>query len=551
MDVPGPLLDAFQAIFGAGDSDHPWWLLVVRMDILLFAALALAAAYRAVRHGWGEIRVGDLLALAGLTLLAGILRIGVVEWNVLDHGGIAYSRMLWGYMGYFGVAQLQAPWLQATTRDLEHAVAVARVLSTLTVPAVYVLMRFAVRGPLLPAALSAFLLAVFPLHVLAAASTFESTYCLFVAAVSWGLIAAATGLPADRATDARLRYAAGFLGIALATQMRVDGALLLIPPAVWLVVRRRDVRAAHLLPALAVGLPFLAFFAACMAGSGLVRNAPPASVAREWADIVDWVLLNPLFLAPVLFAGSCLAFLAGPTAGVLALLAWVLAFGPSLLAQPEAHHKARMFLAHLLPLLLFPAWGVHLLTERNERWGRAATALAIVLFGLLPVAYTANLQTPYLERRDHEAFRAALEAAPPDTAVVVVPDDSVMRRELGTTHEYLNKYLSIPVPPRLTGVRVVGMTGFMEHPESFDCTTRTCVFYEGMSCAAEDHEVSVVAASSLQCRRLVETRGASVAFRTTSSAPPFLKCTLATGALRATECRPTAREVAFTLHVVR
>src|SRR5580698_9280874 len=129
---------ALEALFGHGDDDFPLWLAIIRVHILLWAACTLvSAAGLAVRLARGPASRADATWVASLTALAAALRFVVVPSNLMDLGGIAYSRLLLGYRGNFATAQVYALVYRWTARDMDHALLINRVAGTLTVPLVY------------------------------------------------------------------------------------------------------------------------------------------------------------------------------------------------------------------------------------------------------------------------------------------------------------------------------------------------------------------------------------------------------------------------------
>src|SRR5439155_10047461 len=181
----------------------------------------------------------EIGTVLGLTALAAVLRFIVARANLMDFGGIAYSRLLLGYKGYFATAQVYSLFYQLTARDIEHAILFDRIAGTVTIPLVYLLCRRLRPRNRLLAGAAAFLFAVYPLHILFSASDALSVFSLFLAAGSYAMLAGAQTLEARPAID-WLCYLAGFTGLALITQVRYENVLLLIPPAVVMFARRRS-----------------------------------------------------------------------------------------------------------------------------------------------------------------------------------------------------------------------------------------------------------------------------------------------------------------------
>src|SRR5262249_1267067 len=131
-------------LFGKGDDTYPFWLEIIRINILfvlLCAAVVIAwnlapSRLRRIRDARADIGIAF-----GLTMLAALLRFLVARANLMDFGGIAYSRLLLGYKGYFATAQVYSLFYELTARDLEHAILFDRIAGTVTIPLVYLLCR--------------------------------------------------------------------------------------------------------------------------------------------------------------------------------------------------------------------------------------------------------------------------------------------------------------------------------------------------------------------------------------------------------------------------
>jgi hypothetical protein len=272
---------------------------------------------------WKRGKSDVSIALA-LTILAAVLRFAVASPNLMDFGGIPYSRLLFGYKGYFATAQFFSLFYELTARDIEHAILFHRIAGTLTIPLVYVLCRHLQPGAKLFPAIAAFLFAVYPLHIAFSASDALAIFSVFLAASSYVLLAGAEDPENQRIR--KLRYLGGFAGLALLTQVRYENVLLLVPAALVLLSRRRTLTTRDLVPTLAVAAAFLVFYAYEALASGLsYRN--PFDLNRGLDLAIHHLALNPFFALPALFFGTASIWLFGRwRLGILALLPWVAAF---------------------------------------------------------------------------------------------------------------------------------------------------------------------------------------------------------------------------------
>src|SRR5579883_1828353 len=323
-------------LFGAGDSDHPLWLLAVRLNILVFLAL-LIALFAVSIVPW-KPRLRTVLLPVTLTLLAAALRFGLALPNIFDHGGVTYSRMLAGYRGYFAVAQLYSPLYRLFGRTVERAILFNRLASTLTIPVLYSLGRkLAPDRALGP--LAALLLATSPLTVQLAASTeltpmslllAASSYLLFIE--SWNELSARQG---------RLCWLAALAGLALLTQVRYENLLFLLPPALWAIARRPPRWTVFQSISLSLFALLIGSYVGAAIAAGPEHNPVdvPAGIRAARA-----VLASPFTLAPLLLAATVFtAVRRRGSWGLYTLLPWLAVTLLIVYTSPRPHHAARVF----------------------------------------------------------------------------------------------------------------------------------------------------------------------------------------------------------------
>ncbi|MGH7788057.1 MAG: hypothetical protein ACRERC_14390 [Candidatus Binatia bacterium] len=533
-------------LFGRGDDDHPYWLLAVRLNVLLFlacAALVLAWHLRPRRLRAAPDRLGEIAVLLGLTGLAAWLRWGIASANLLDLGGIPYSRLLLGYQGYFGSAQLYSPWYELTARQIEQGIRLNRLAGTLTVPLVYLTCRaLAPRQPLL-AALAALLIAVSPLHILFSASDALAIASGFLAAASYALLAGgAARRQHPRAT--RLHWLGGFAGLALLTQVRYENLLFLLPVAAWLLARRRALAWPALRTALAPAALLVAAYAVAAAGASVSYRAR-FDVARGLDLLLHHLVLNPFTAIPLLLAGTlAIGVYRGLARGALALLPWVMAGGLVVLTTDSGHSAARIFANWLVVLLPLAAWGFALMLG-GRRPARRLAAVALLVLAVQPWLLRAQLGARHLEMAEHEWFTGLLAALPPGTAALVVPDDELLRRQAGSTLEVMHKYAMIRAaqPGAAALPRLIGITEYLEHPERSGCAPGTCLFVGGLPCLEQE----VYPFTHVQCAALLRQRRTTALDALDVVAAPFVPCAVYAGAAWQDFCAPAteARRLAL------
>lgn len=534
------------ALFGRGDDDFPYWLLAIRINILIVvacAALAVAwslapARLRLARAHWREI------ALVGaLTILAAALRFALASANLLDHGGIPYSRVLLGYKGYFATAQVFSLGYRLSARDLEHAILFNRLAGVLTVPLVALLCRLIAPQQRALSGTAAFLLAVSPVHILFSASDALAIFSGFLCAAAYVLVAAAVRLGA-RSAIGSLCWIGGGTALALLTQIRYENALLLLPPALYL-LHQRAVLTPRLprVPLLAAAV-FLAIYAYYTTTAGLSYQSP-VDLRRGLQTVAEQLLLNPFMALPVLWIGAAALLVAAPWwVGASTVLAWLAALGLAVLTGDTGHSAARAYANWLVLLLPFSAYGFVWLW-RSAPIGRAVAAIAVACLALQPWWLHRQLATQYLEMLEHQQFKALLEGLPPGVQTIVVPDDDLLRRQAHTTLEVMQKYAMIrAATPPAHAVRLIGLTQYLEDPQSADCAPDRCGFFFGLPCMEQD----VYPFTKDECADLLATHAAALLHDATVVAAPFVDCAVAAGSVRRQRCDPTMRERHFAIY---
>jgi hypothetical protein len=522
---------ALAVLFGHGDDDHPLWLLAVRANVLLLVgALGLVLASRLTRLRWRHIadRWAELLALGACSLVALVVRFAAAS-NLLDQGGIPYSRLLVGYRGYFATAQAYALFYLLGRRDLEHAILLNRLVGAATIPLTFALCRTLRPRSMAFPIMAAGLLALSPLHILLSASDALSVFSGFLCALSYLLVA----------TEGAACLLAGALGLALLTQVRYENALLVVPPVLLLVMRRRGIDAAVCVVAgLAYAWPSLA------AGLSFQEHV---RLADGWRLVTsNEVLFNPFLAVPFLFGGTLLVALARrPLLLLFALAPWTVAAALTIATAESAHHAARGFSNWLLLLVVPAGYGFSLLAERG-RYGRVAAGVLLAYFAAKPIRYAGTLRTQYLEVAEHEAFRTMLAAQPPDTVAIVVPDDDLLRRRSGATIETMNKYLSIRAALPRPGAPLVGTTELLAG-QADECTGGHCLFFAGLPCLVE----SINTPAPTQCAKLASEHDLVPLAERTITAAPFERCAVYVEALRRDLCEPTERAVTLALYRIQ
>jgi hypothetical protein len=530
-------LDLF---FGRGVDDAPVWLLAVRLNVLLLVACTATALFvLALSALRGRCQRGDLFAAAILTLLAAWLRFALAPANLFDFGGISYSRLLYGYPGHFGTAQLYSLVYQWTARDIEHAILLNRIAGALTVPLVFTLCRLLRPDAVLPALLAALLIAVSPLHVLFSASDVLAIPSIVLAALSYTLLAAATRFTACRQT---LFCAAAVNGLALLTQARYENALLLVPAAAIWFVGRRSLPLRAQVPALVAGGLLLSLYGYA-ALTTRITYQNPINLAIAADTVAAHLLHNPFLTLPVLFLATAVGALRRGVAGIaLVLLTWLPALALPILAE-SAFGMVRVFCTWLVLILPLAGEGLAGLLAAANPLLRLLGAAALAYLVTQPLLLRGPLSTQYLEMREHVAFRAGLLRLPEAVQRVVVPDDELQRRHTHSTVELSHKYALIAanVGGLRAPVEVVGLTDFLADPRRFDCGDGRCAFFRGLPC----FEQTVYPYSPPQCAQMLREHHLSAWATTVASGAPFLHCAVYAGEMRARLCDPTVLDERF------
>jgi hypothetical protein len=525
------------------DADHVWRC-ALRVNVWIFLASASAtlvgATWALRRHG-ATMDAGVVLAS---TALAAVLRFALASPNLMDFGGIPYSRWLRGYKGYLGAAELFAVVAPATMRDLEHAIALNRLAGTLTVPLVHLLCRRLLPGARLWPALAALLVAVSPLHVAFSASDALAVVSGFLAVASWVLLTEA--LQRDRgALRTTIAAFGAFGGLALSTQVRYENALLLVPAALFVLQRWRAVRWRHVGPPLAFAAGLLALYAHQTATFGLsyTNTVQPENVGAAVRHLVT----SPFVAAPLLMIGTAAAVAGAPRSiAVAAVLPWLVALTLATSSQSDAHGFARVFATWLVLILPVAAYGFTAMLRAPSRPLHVVAAAVLLVLIAQPFLVRDRLASRHLEIVEHDRFRALVAHLPSGVTTLVVPDDELFRRRHGATFEVLRKYAMIADggPPLGARPRLVGVTEALEHPERAGCDPGACAFFFGLPCFEQD----VYSYTADQCRELLRRHRTSVVDAASVRAAPFARCSIYAGRLHDEVCAPAIRERTFTLY---
>jgi hypothetical protein len=538
------VIECLDLVFGRGDDDYPFWLLAVRVNIVVFLACAVLALVGHARSGSARrMEPAAWWMLAGLTVLAAILRFAVVPANLFDFGGVPYSRLLYGYRGYFATAQFYSPWYQLTARDLEHGILFQRIVATLTIPLIYGLCR-AVGGKLF-AALAALLFALYPLHLLFSASDSLSVFTTFLAAAAYLLVAGAR-TRADRRVAA-LHYWGGFAGLALLTQARPENVLLVVPAVLFVLLRRGALRRELTLP-LAVALAFAAIYACQALAMGLPRQNP-VDLERGLNLTIEHLVLNPFMAIPLLLsATAAVGVFRGWRWAVLAALPWAAVPTLCVLTVEDGHGAARIYANWLILMLPPAAYGISLMWGAPRRGLRLLAAAAVIYLAWLPVAVGSRLTTQYLEIIEHERFRSALAGLPDGVERVIVPDDELMWRQHGSTLELYRKYAAIfaAYPETARNARLTALTEYLDDPGAMGCARGACVFFAGVPCMDQ----ALYAVTRGQCETLLRTSRATLLAEAEITAAPFVACSVYAGELKRRLCDPATAARAFRLYTI-
>ena len=539
-------------LFGPGDDNFPYWLMAVRCNILVLIACVIGVIWGARRTLYTRER-STLIALAAITLIAASARY-VAASNLLDFGGIPFSRLLLGYKGHFATAQVYSLVYELSNRDIENAIRLNRVVGTLTIPLLFILCTHIQRG-VFPA-VSAMLLATYPVHILFSASDVLTVFSLFLTTGSFTLLLAADEeqIPLRQA---RYRYAGAFAAFSLLTQVRYENVLFLPIAALVLVARRHRVRMQALLPPAAIGtILILAYTYWALTSELSFQNPFHFPTARIMVE--ESVLYNSFLSVPLLLVASVASALSarrtrGSWYGYLALAIWIPALGLPLLAE-SGHGAARVFASWLTLLLPLAGFSLTQMINGKPFLGRAIAFSILVYLLIQPLVTVDRLNAQHLEIRESDFFKTALTQLPPTIDKVIVPDDELLRRRTHSTMELRNKYSMTLVgmwmdgqfgDPHLARIpRLVGLTEFLEKPQRQQCTGGTCAFFWGLPCMDQD----VYPFTRSQCEALRKRFATTPLLSSESTASSFVHCSIYRGRLYDKKCAPKAIEKSFAIY---
>ncbi len=537
-------------LFGMGDDDFPYWLMAVRTNILLWMACVIGtSAYALAPHRLRRIadaRLQTGIAI-GLTVLAVALRFGVASANLLDFGGIPYSRLLLGYKGHFAIAQTYSLFYEVFGRTIENAILLNRIAGVLTVPLVYALCLRLELGRQ-AAVLAALLLAASPVHIMFSASDSLGTFSMFLAVVSYLSITVAVSSDAKRSIRA-IAALGGFLGLTLLTQVRYENVLFALPVAVYLLAHYRTVPWRLIGPAATVAAVFVAFYAVAASNAGLSYQNP-VLLSQAWPMVRDHLILNPFAAVPILLLGTLAVLLmTRMPVGILAALPLPGAIALALLSE-SGHGAVRVYSTWLVLILPIAAYGYSLVLDSEWRLPRWIGGAAVALLLAQPIVTGNALGTRYLEIREHDFFRLQVAQLPATVERLIVPDDMLMRRRYHSTVELYNKYsMTLAGVPEIAGrITVVELTTILEDetPEK-TCRPGTCAFFRGLPCAQQN----VYRLTPEQCDALQKTTELQPLHEQTIESAPFRDCAVYVGEQRRELCEPAVRDTTFGIYLIR
>lgn len=475
------LVQILDVLFGRGDDGFPFWLLAVRLNVLSFAACGSVPLLTSiVRTDRSTQRPSDLLWALALTGLAAILSFGLVRNNLGDLGGIGYSRILLGYRGHFGAAQLYSLVYARSARTLEVGILLNRLAAILTVPALYMVCRRLAPSRRYFAVIATLLFCLNPLQLMFSGTEALPACTSFVAVVSYLLLLQCTQTVFDRRWQRWCGAVGAGSGLALLTQIRQENYLLLLP-VLPLVAFRRDVRNSAAVIALAVLAGFCGVYVHELLGAGTPFQNP-IRLGIMLKEGIGEIVSNPIFALVPLLVGTVGVLLKWRCfAAILAPLPLLIAAALSSVTNTWTHDIARTFInAHAL-VSIVAGFGFSLLLE-GRGVGRVLAFVALAWMIALPFQYRTNLGDRYLETVEHDLFRSAITLLPGTVNRVVVPDDVPLERIAHSTIEAMNKYRMITAAARVSGLELVGATRFLEQPEEFDCSHDNCVLFSGAFC---------------------------------------------------------------------
>ncbi len=534
------------ALFGRGDDGYPFWLLTVRINILVFvlcAAVVVVWRLSPARVHKSPTARTEVFTVLALTLLAGLLRFGVVASNLADLGGIGYSRILLGYSGHFGAAQLYSLVYARGGRDLEHAIFLNRLASTLTIPLLYALCRRLAPSNRAFAPLATLLVVLHPLPLLFCATDgLPISTSLIAAAAYLFLVMSITDAAAP--PWARLLTAmAAATGLSLLTQVRYENLLLLGPAAVYVFAERRRLARQHVLAAIAL-LSFAAVYSIEVGRAGLSFQNPV--IFKEVLPAVEReVFGNPIFgMVPLLVGTGAALLMRRSRVRWFAPVPLIATLPLLLLSGTPGHNIARTFVNQLALLAVVAGYGLALLWETRWRLARVAVIGCLLWAAALPLLFWSNLHEQHLEIAEHDFLRAAFATLPSGIDRIIVPDDEVLLRGSQSTIELMNKYRMIAYGAGAQAIDLVGMTRFLERPDDVDCGHGNCLLFRGLPCLGIRHYWF----SQTECDELMASRAGSPLREQEIEAGSFLDCSIYRGAARQEICEPTRKLQRFGLY---
>jgi hypothetical protein len=474
------IFNCLNALFSAGDSTYPLWLFLVRINVLVFLLPVFFLLFILIADLRNKtISVRDMLTAFFITVIAAFFRFVISQPNIFDPGGISYSRMLTGYPGHFIPAQLYAIIYNIFGSDINLAILLNRISGTFTIPVVFFLCLRLCPHAYYFAAVTSVLLACMPLHILLCSSTVLMPSITFIAALSFLCIIKGIFYTEENRTFCeQICYFAGFSGMALISQARLECILFSLPAILFLFFRHADLLL-RFLPAMTAWIFFFSGYAIHTLFAESI-TIPSLNLLDALQILIQDVLASPFLMLPVHFFLLIVLFIKRPLYGISGFAVYFLSSGFSIV-NPDSIAIVRVMSNWIIFMVLFSGYVLYLLW-RATLVQKVIAVLVSSFFFLHPVFMHRSLTTRYFETVEHDFFKEQISKVPFDASYIVVPDDEIIRRSYQTTYEPLIKYQTIFNASSHTEAKLIGFTEAMERRESIRCRNGRCFFFHGLPC---------------------------------------------------------------------
>jgi hypothetical protein len=481
-------------------------VVAVRINIGFLVFLTLIWLYHRINSSVAEIRRAKnftqlipWILFALIICFGSVLRLFIAESNILDIGGISYSRLLEGYPGHFGVPELYSPVYYFSGRTIENGIILNRLAGCITIWAAgHVLFR--ITGSPAGAVFGSLAAAVFPLHILLSAGTLCTVAFILFSVLLIGCLVHLVRKPD------LLSFFLSFQILVFMTEIRGEALFFLvfsIPLLIYTWLRFRKDRWYH--AAGIISLSMLAIYISCSSAS----DRSHVEVIMNSFEILDKIILRfirinitndavmpPIY--PLAFLLSLFFIRLRYSLPIITFSIFVLLAQLKISDTPGSdlnNSGVLLYFSSFYFLLWFgAAWMLYMLYRQKSTIIKVCNGVMIFLFVSLPFIYYPLFNLQFANIEEHRFIKNFI-GSQPDSCNYVYADHKHLTPGSEHTYEQGKQFTEVlkGIDPEGFFKRMVSTSDLLEEkPESLEMLDRwlsekSCVFfYHGSICTVFD-----------------------------------------------------------------